>query len=506
MDMGVKVSVTRVAVFSLLFLSLIIFACAPVKNTPPPDLPTEISVIAVTETAVSATLSPNKDEHEFTFYPTPDPAHIPYPEPPQPTQHTVLPGETLDMIAGFYGLNSGWLASYNQLENSSQVAAGAVIKIPVPELGPSFKIIPDSELIYGPASINFDTQAFIKAQGGYLANYGEDVDGRFLNAAEIINLVAQRYSVNPRLLLALIEYQSGWLTELAPLSVEYPLGYEYWWSSGLYKQLIWTANELNRGYYLWKAGDTTTWTLADNSMVMIEPTINAGTAGMQNFFAKIYGQEDWSVSVSQNGFIQTYFDLYGSPFDYEIEPLLPESLDQPIMQLPFSSGEIWAFTSGPHDGWDTGSPWSALDFAPPGEPQGCSPNVAWVVAVADGTVVYADKGIVLLDLDGDGHEQTGWTVFYMHIENRDRIANGATVKAGDRLGHPSCEGGIATAAHVHLARRYNGEWIPAVGESPFVLDRWVVFGNNIQYGGYFQRNDERVDAWAGYGTGNHIQR
>jgi LasA protease len=294
--------------------------------------------------------------------------------------------------------------------------------------------------------------------------------------------------------------------DLVPLSKEYPIGYEYWWSEGLYNQLAWGANELNRGYYLWRAGDVSTWTLADNSMVMIEPTINAGTAGLQNFFTKISGKKDWEASVNQNGFFKTYFDLYGYPFDLATEPLFPASLEQPWLQLPFAEGEIWAFTGGPHDGWDTGSPWSALDFAPPGEPDGCSPSEAWVVAVADGIIIYAEGGIVLLDLDGDGYEQTGWTVFYMHIENRDRISAGTQVKAGDRIGHPSCEGGVATAAHVHLARKYNGEWIPATGNFPFSLDRWIIFGTDIQYGGYLQRDDKRVKAWAGFSNYNQIQR
>jgi len=198
--------------------------------------------------------------------------------------------------------------------------------------------------------------------------------------------------------------------------------------------------------------------------------------------------------------------LYGYPFDLATEPLFPASLEQPWLQLPFAEGEIWAFTGGPHDGWDTGSPWSALDFAPPGEPDGCSPSEAWVVAVADGIIIYAEGGIVLLDLDGDGYEQTGWTVFYMHIENRDRISAGTQVKAGDRIGHPSCEGGVATAAHVHLARKYNGEWIPATGNFPFSLDRWIIFGTDIQYGGYLQRDDKRVKAWAGFSNYNQIQR
>ncbi|MCP4141343.1 MAG: LysM peptidoglycan-binding domain-containing protein [Chloroflexi bacterium] len=493
-------------VFPMLFITPFIASCQAINNPFTSGSSTIAPEREMMSTPLSYTLSPEDGIDKDFLSPTPDPAHIAYPELSAPSQHTVLPGETLETIAKLYGLNSAWISEFNHLEDTNQISAGSVIEIPAPMLGPNFKVIPNSELVYGPASINFDTRAFIKSRGGYLANYGQEVEGKYLNSAEIINLVSQRYSVNPRLLIALIQYQSGWLDNAVPFSREYPLGYEKWWSEGLYNQLLWGANELNRGYYLWRAGNVSTWTLSDNSMVMIEPTINAGTAGVQNFFAKTCGEEEWYVSVSQEGFFKTYFDLYGYPFEFAKEPLLPVFLDQPVIQLPFSGGESWAFTGGPHGGWDTGSPWSALDFAPPGKPRGCSPSDAWVVAVADGIIVYAEGGIVLLDLDGDGYQQTGWTVFYMHIENRDRIAIGTQVKAGDRIGHPSCEGGVATAAHVHLARKYNGEWIPAEGENPFVLDGWKLFGNDIQYGGYLQRYDGKVNAWAGYSDFNQIQR
>ena len=77
------------------------------------------------------------------------------------------------------------------------------------------------------------------------------------------------------------------------------------------------------------------------------------------------------------------------------------------------------------------------------------------------------------DLSGDGIEQTGWSVFYMHIESRDRMQPKTYVYAGDRIGHPSCEGGVSNGTHVHLARKYNGEWIPADGITPFELDGWI---------------------------------
>ena len=131
------------------------------------------------------------------------------------------------------------------------------------------------------------------------------------------------------------------------------------------------------------------------------------------------------------------------------------------MQLPLEPNVDWAFTGGPHGGWGSGSAWAALDFAPGRQGLGCVQSDDWVVAVADGLISRADSGRVIQDLDNDGNEGTGWTVLYMHIEGRDRVEPGTYLKAGERIGHPSCTGGYSTGTHFHLARRYNGEWIPA---------------------------------------------
>jgi len=75
--------------------------------------------------------------------------------------------------------------------------------------------------------------------------------------------------------------------------------------------------------------------------------------------------------------------------------------------------------------------------------------------------------VAVLDLDGDGNERTGWVILYLHLASQDMIRQGVMVKIGDPIGHPSCEGGKATGTHVHIARKYNGEWIPADGALPF---------------------------------------
>lgn len=82
-------------------------------------------------------------------------------------------------------------------------------------------------------------------------------------------------------------------------------------------------------------------------------------------------------------------------------------------------------------------------------------------------MVRSERGVVVLDLDGDGHEQTGWAVLYLHIAARERVPVGQHLYPGERIGHPSCEGGIATGTHVHLARKFNGSGSPPTGRCPF---------------------------------------
>jgi murein DD-endopeptidase MepM/ murein hydrolase activator NlpD len=128
------------------------------------------------------------------------------------------------------------------------------------------------------------------------------------------------------------------------------------------------------------------------------------------------------------------------------------------------------------------------------------------VAAAPGLIVRTGDGAVLEDLDGDGYEQTGWVLFYMHVAASERVAAGTTVKPGDRIGHPSCEGGVSQGTHTHFARKYNGEWIPADGPIPFVLDGWVSQGLGAEYDGTLTRQGVTMEACDCRGPDNQIAR
>lgn len=104
-------------------------------------------------------------------------------------------------------------------------------------------------------------------------------------------------------------------------------------------------------------------------------------------------------------------------------------------------------------------------------------------------VSRSDFGAVVVDVDGDGFAGTGWAVTYMHLETRDRIPAGTVVQPGDRLGHPSCEGGFSNGTHVHISRTYNGRWVAADGSIPFMLGGWLSQGLGQEYDGLLVKGD-----------------
>jgi LasA protease len=491
--------------------------------------PMSIPTIVYNNTTPDATQATIPDPTRATFIPVvrnPDDVSIESPTPDVPRelpelrnedeQYIVQAGDSLGRIATRYNITVQMLIGANQVINPDLLEVGQELVVPAPvpgDQGSGFKIIPDSELVFGPYAQSFDVKGFVSRYDSYLSRYSEEVEGQTLTGAEIVQMVAQDYSVNPRLLLSVLEYQSGWVTKANPSedTRDFPIGNRDSWRKGLYLQLAWVANSLNRGYYLWRVDGIGGWLLNNGAMIPIDPSINAGTAGVQQLFALLYDRTGWDYAVSADGLFATFSNFFGHSFDYGFEPLIPDNLEQPAMQLPFEPGVDWAFTGGPHGGWGDGSAWAALDFAPGASGLGCVQSDLWVVAVADGLIIRADNGRVIQDLNGDGNEGTGWVVLYMHIEGRDRVQAEAYIKAGERIGHPSCEGGYSTGTHFHLARRYNGEWIPAdqvqAGTGiPFNLEGWVSNGNGIEYDGYLERDGESIEAWEGFYPANTIHR
>ena len=473
----------------LLGLALSLSACGQPSAARPAITP----LPSVTGIQLKSTAAPGDDQPAPTPFdtPTPDPTRVV--DDAGTELYIVQDGDTFSGLASQFGTTPEEIAKTNGLTTLSMIHPGDPLNVPLQldRVGPNTKLIPDSELVYSPSTIDFDIAAFIDRTNGYLKTYTEQVDGETLTGAQVIQRAAEQFSVNPRLLLALLEYRGGWLTNKTPNADQqaYPLGYRNAGYQGLYLQLGRTANRLNDGYYGWKGRGARTVRFQDDSRARIASGLNAGTVGLQTLLAADRTYDQWLKEVGPNGFMQTYRKWFGEPFQHAAT-ILPKNLQQPQFTLPWTAGETWYFTGGPHGGWASGSGWAAIDFVPDAVDIGCQPSDRWVTAIADGTVIRSQDGEVVVDLDNDGHEQTGWTILYMHIAADGRAAQGTHVKTGDRIGHPSCEGGAANATHVHLARRYNGEWIPAGGTIPFVLDGWQVNGEATEYDGRLVKGDQ----------------
>jgi len=495
-------------------------------NTLPPS--TIFPTVTITNTP-TATRAPTPTRVPLTVSPLPPPpppnmlivdvpADTPTPDAqrvlPTPRQndetYTVQAGDTLGSIAQQHGISVATLMQANNIADANLLTVGTTLNIPAPkpsDAGPAFKIVPNSEMVNGPASVYFDIEKFINSQNGYLETYEQEVNGVTIAGYQAVQIVARNYSVNPRLLLALLEYQSGWVTNPTPLNTDYPMGFADENHRGLYRQLTWAANSLNHGYYAWKANTLSAYVLNDGTVAPVNPTINAGTAAIQYFFSQFDDRPTWEHDVSGTGLLLTYYVFFGNPFDYAIEPLISPSVAQPPMRLPFSAKETWYFTGGPHGGWDIGSAYAALDFAPPGDNGNCATSPLWVTAIADGFVLRASNGGLFQDLDNDGYEQTGWVIFYMHVAEQDRIAPGEYIYAGEHVGHPSCEGGVANATHLHIARKFNGEWIAADSKTlPFNLDGWIASGTGKEYDGFLKRGAQTIEALNSASELNQIAR
>jgi LasA protease len=79
-------------------------------------------------------------------------------------------------------------------------------------------------------------------------------------------------------------------------------------------------------------------------------------------------------------------------------------------------------------------------------------------------------------------------------QQNGRVGVGREVAAGDPVGYPSCEGGSSTGTHVHVARKYNGEWILADGPLAFNFEGWVVRNGANVYQGTLTRGPLTVRA------------
>lgn len=414
-------------------------------------------------------------------------------------------GDWLPAVAIRFGVDVNSITSpkilplYGLLDPGTLLIIPAVLDRSLP-LTPAIQLVPDNELIYSATAVDFDVATYVKEAGGYLSTYREylGTTGWMTGAGEIERL-AYENSINPRLLLALLDYEARWVrgTPENEFRINFPLGHESYRYKGMFMQMVWGITHLASGYYNWRSGKLTELSFSDGTRLRIDPTLNAGTVSLMYYFSRTHSYNEWLRIMDQtSGFASYYQNMFGDPWSRAeaIGPIFPPAIAQPEMSLPFELNAAWAFTGGPHAAWEHDGPLAAVDFAPGSAETGCLSSDHWIVSAAPGLVVRSGNGVVVVDMDGDGSEQTGWNILYLHVASNGRVAKGEWVEQDDRIGHPSCEGGTSTGTHLHFARKYNGEWVIADGPLPFVMSGWTVYAGDKPYAGKLVKGDDVITA------------
>lgn len=470
---------TALCFLTFLLIASLLAACAPAA-------PTSIMPGMITPIVPTPVPAPTSERPEYA--------------PGELVEYIAQNGDTLPALAARFNTSVAEILEANPIvpRDATTMPPGLPMKIPIyylPLWGTAYQSIPDHAFVNGPAQIGFSSTAFVASTNGWLKDYRVYAGEKMRTGGEMVDYVATNYSINPQLLLAILEYQTGALSRPAFPGGRYVLGFRRVNYEGPYLQLVIAANMLNNGYYSWRAGDLTEIELLDDTLFRPDPWQNAGSVALQYYFSRLYTGDPYYGSIGPEGLARVYQSFFGDPWAESVV-VLPGSLQQPPLQFPFVKGQLWSYTGGPHTGWGSGEPLAAIDFAPASDTSGCYTveSDKYATAMADGLVLRSDIDGTVIDLDRDGDERTGWVLYYLHLATHGRIHLGREVKAGDPIGYPSCEGGRVTGTHVHIARKYNGEWILADGPLAFNLEGWIAHNGSHAYEGTLTRGGAVITA------------
>ena len=209
-------------------------------------------------------------------------------------------GDSLDVVAIHFGVSPSEITSPVPLPATGFINPGTLLFMPnalsqtITTL--SQPILPDSELVDSPSAVGFDINAYVNSAGGVLSTFTDfhpPVGSiSIISGAEAVRLISIGSSISPRLLLALIQYYTGWVQgpPKPGLDEKNLFGYPYPAynpdTPTLYQPLRPVIQDLLTGYYGWRAGKLSTLTFPDGTSLRIAPGLNAGSVALQYFFSR----------------------------------------------------------------------------------------------------------------------------------------------------------------------------------------------------------------------------
>lgn len=313
----------------------------------------------------------------------------------------------------------------------------------------------------------FDIEAFLLARAPHL-----------LPHAEAISHWAGYTSISPKVLLALMEQQSGVLSKgkSDKAANQRPFG-ALARTTGFANQIRDVADQLaNQMYGSAKASGAAEFGAEQ-----------ADTHPLQALFDNRLGS-DASLSAESKGatamqeFAQTYQRLFGKAFTQSAPQLAINNatLAGPangVLQFPFPVGASW-HVGGAHTNTGSGNyPMSSLDMSQGGG-WGSNQSGVWVSSSAAGS--FKRHSSCFAEIVHAG----GWSTTYYHLMNI-QYNTGANVNKNVKIANPAntkaqalCNGGASTGPHEHFSLKNNGSWYHLNG---VYLSGWQITATGTSY-------------------------
>ena len=334
---------------------------------------------------------------------------------------------------------------------------------------------------YEPNFAQPQVQAFLDAQPGILKQARIQVGDRSQPFAEVLVGMTSLFSVNPKILLAMLEQQSRLLStpQPSPAQITLAMGYDADGRRGLWGQLRWAGVELRHAARDYAGG--TVVQFADGTRRAL------GAVSMPRYALS----RTLALTTSPGGldarlasFLQTYTRLFGDPRQVPLdwpppaEPFLRTPMEQPRQitsffdhDAPFlqENGSLVSYwgrvekqlSYDGHTGWD-------YALAPPDA----------VLAAAKGTVIFAgnsDDGCGIAHAVIIDHHN-GYRTLYWHLSEIATEA-GQQVEAGQKIGVAGATGCV-TGPHLHFQTQYLGRDVDPYGWcNPTAPDPWRTAGS-----------------------------
>ena len=348
--------------------------------------------------------------------------------------------------------------------------------------------------LFDPRRLSYDhgfngpeIQAFLEARGSPLRDVRFQVGSRSQSFTDVLVSLSSLYSLSPRLLLALIDLQSGLVSSsnASPEQLAWALGYrgDGGGRRGLYSQLRWAARELRyavRDYSTRGDDALPPLAFADGTLQDVSADLPFSRYVLARALAPTVAPG--SLGARLDGLVNSYARLFGDPREPPIDwpapaqPFLTRPMEQnfpitsffdhdaPFLRQNGSLFTYWgraetdsAFAYDGHTGWDYG-------IGPPDKVLAAAPGVVTFAGNSDDGCATPARAVIIDH--GNGYRTLSWHLASIAVEA------GQQVERGQELGVAG-ESGCAIGAHLHFQVQYLGRDVDPYGWCGAAADPWA---------------------------------